>query len=94
MDNSRLFDGLDVAGTTNYRKHLNTHNVIFIDFSHVPDDCGTYEDYIGGIRASLQEAYPFLGQRQFGSTMILLAGISYDEEKHHKCRIERVVLPD
>lgn len=45
-----LFDGLAISKSVEYGKHLNQHNVIFIDFSRLPDPCLTYEDYINYIK--------------------------------------------
>ncbi len=61
-DSSGVFNNLAVAEIENYRKHLNQHNVIFIDFSRVPRGCCSYEQYINriqdGINQDLKEAYP------------------------------------
>lgn len=46
-------------------RHLNQHNVIFIDFSRAPRDCTSYKQYIDriqdGINQDRKEAYPKLG---------------------------------
>ncbi len=55
FDNSGLFKGLAVEGTDSYREHLNQHNVIYIDFSVLPDDCKSYDDYIKDIRKKLRK---------------------------------------
>lgn len=36
-DTHHQFDGLAVAQTDNYEKHLNQYHVIYIDFSRMPD---------------------------------------------------------
>lgn len=58
----RLFHNLAVAENEGCKKHLNQHNVIFIDFSRSPRDCSSYEQYINriqdGINQDLAEAYP------------------------------------
>ncbi|MDE7038040.1 MAG: ATP-binding protein, partial [Lachnospiraceae bacterium] len=45
-----------------YRKHLNQHHVIYIDFSEIPRQCTSYFQYIdriqNGINKDLSEAYP------------------------------------
>ena len=54
----------DKEGNENpdYYKHLNQHNVIFIDFSEVPRECTDYQQYIdriqNGINDDLAQAYP------------------------------------
>lgn len=67
-DSSSLFEGLQITkdkeGNENpdYYKHLNQHNVIFIDFSEVPRECTDYQQYIdriqNGINDDLAQAYP------------------------------------
>ncbi|MDE7066898.1 MAG: AAA family ATPase [Schaedlerella arabinosiphila] len=67
-DSSGLFAGLQITkdkeGNDNqdYHKHLNRHNVIFIDFSEIPRDCTDYRQYIdriqNGINNDLAQAYP------------------------------------
>jgi len=60
-DSSGIFSNLSIAGSEYYQKHLNRHNMIFIDFSRVPRDCNGYEQYIDriqdGINGDLAEAY-------------------------------------
>ena len=62
FDSEGLFRDLAVSRCENYRKHLNQHHVIFIDFSRVSRNCGSYEQYIDriqeGINLVLAEAYP------------------------------------
>ena len=45
-DGSPIFDKLLIAESENYRQHLNSHDVISIDCSRMPESCSTYEDYI------------------------------------------------
>lgn len=56
-----LFDGLSIAKDKQYVKHLNAHNVIYIDFSMEPENCLSYEAYITRIienlKTDLLEAY-------------------------------------
>lgn len=65
-----IFDKLEIAKASAYLRHLNQHEIIYIDFSQVPKDCSTYKQYIRriqeGLFADLAEAYPELkldGQR-------------------------------
>ncbi len=71
LDAADLFDGLEVSKDEQVMKHLGAHDVIYIDFSALPDVCNSYEDYIGKIRegiiSDLRELYP-------------QAGISLDEQ--------------
>jgi len=60
-DSSSVFNHLSLAENENYERHLNQHNVIFIDFSRVSRDCSNYEQYMkriqDGINQDLKEAY-------------------------------------
>ena len=57
-----LFDGLKIAGSEYYQEYLNKWDVIYIDFSRLPRNCKSYEQYIeriqDGINEDLIEAYP------------------------------------
>lgn len=68
-DSHSLFDHLLIAGTENYEKEINRHNVIHIDFSRMPDLCSKYVDYIksimGKLKSDLLEAYPELSKKQY-----------------------------
>lgn len=69
-ESSGLFDRLEIARDNNgkenpkYRKHLNQHNVIYIDFSEISKKCTSYMQYIDriqdGINRDLAAAYPDL----------------------------------
>lgn len=63
-DSGSIFDDFAIAENAGCKKHLNQHNVIFIDFSRAPRDCSNYEQYINriqdGINQDLKEAYPEL----------------------------------
>ena len=41
-----VFDGLAISQSVNYSTHLNQHNVIYIDFSRIPEKCSSYRMYI------------------------------------------------
>ncbi|MCM1135440.1 MAG: ATP-binding protein [Clostridium sp.] len=51
----RIFDNLEIAKTEAYKKHLNRHDVIYIDFSKTPKNCKSYEQYIARIQEGLIE---------------------------------------
>ena len=78
-DADRIFRNLEVSGYSGYQAHLNKHNVIYIDFSEVPRDCGTYLSYISrfqnGINEDLAEAYPDLDIDISGSTWDILSDV-------------------
>ena len=57
-----IFYNLKISSSEFYRKHLNQHDVIYIDFSELPRNCMNYQQYIdriqNGIISDLAEAYP------------------------------------
>ena len=59
-----IFAGLEIAKDPGYQKHLNQHNIIYIDFSKVPEKCTSYDAYItrilSGLKTDLYQAYPDL----------------------------------
>lgn len=66
-----IFDPLAIAESPGYGKHRNRHNVIYIDFSEMDDECRSYQEYIGWIKSLLREdlhaAYPDVEFRAGGS---------------------------
>lgn len=69
-DSSSLFKGLNIEKSKTFHDHLNKHHVIYIDFSHQPDICNSYEDYLRFILSSLKEdlenAFPQLKEKTYG----------------------------
>lgn len=69
FDSNILFQNLAIGNSGICRKHLNHHNVIYIDFSRMPDICLSYEDFItnilNGLRADLYESYPQLKDKTY-----------------------------
>ena len=63
-DSCDIFDNLLIAGKEDYKNHLNRHNVIFIDFSEMPENCSSYSQYISrilsGLNQDLSNAFPEL----------------------------------
>lgn len=64
-NSSDIFNSLKISQYGEYKKHLNKHEVIYIDFSEVPDGCGNYKEYIArittGLKSDLMQKYPELG---------------------------------
>lgn len=62
-----IFDNLKISGEKNYRKHLNQHNIIYIDFSVLDDECTSYKEYMDTIKETLKSdlyhAYPDISFR-------------------------------
>ncbi len=77
-DSAELFRGLAIAETEKYKEHMNSHNVIYIDLSRAPDFCVDYKEYVLSIvkkmRSDLNEAYPFLKNREYDSLSEMLRG--------------------
>ncbi|MDO4330090.1 MAG: AAA family ATPase [Lachnospiraceae bacterium] len=82
-DSRELFCGLAISKEKTYLQHLNQHNVIYIDFSRMPDLCLSYQDYITNIltelRNDLAETYPALRGKEYSmiSRMLLDTGDSF-----------------
>ena len=59
------FQGLEIGKSARFEEHLNRHNVIYISFNEVPDECRTYEQHISRIKkrllGDLRTAYPDAG---------------------------------
>ena len=53
LDAASLFEGLEVSSDPAAMAHLGAHDIIYIDFSALPDECESYQDYIDAIRAGL-----------------------------------------
>lgn len=51
----RIFDNLAISRRRESVSHLNSHNVIFIDFSRAPKGCKTYAQYISRIENGITE---------------------------------------
>lgn len=54
-DSGEIFDRLKISEDQEYRKHLNHHNVIYIDFSKMPSECSSYREYISRIERRLKK---------------------------------------
>ena len=53
-EEGELFDKLKISQYEGYRKHRNQHNVVYIDFSKMPGNCRSYEEYISRIEERLK----------------------------------------
>lgn len=64
-DSSALFRQLRISKTDGFETHINQHNVIFISFNEIPQNCASYQDYIRRIQSRLQNdllrAFPDAG---------------------------------
>lgn len=61
-EENHIFDNLKICQKSCFSKHLNQHDVIYIDFSRTPENCTSFRQYIAritdGLRHDLIEAYP------------------------------------
>lgn len=75
-DSRKLFDTLKISHEESYLQHLNQYNVIYIDFSRMPDICYNYQDYIlsviKNLREDLYEIYPDLANKKYDSVSAML----------------------
>ncbi|MDE7188199.1 MAG: AAA family ATPase, partial [Lachnospiraceae bacterium] len=54
-DSRDVFEKLEIAKSKHFQKHLNAHDVIYIDFSETPEKCESYGMYINRIAEQLKE---------------------------------------
>lgn len=82
IDARSLFENLQAAVEDTFEEHLNSHNVIYIDFSRMPENCSSYADYISYIKeklyADIKDAYG-MGRDSYRtlSDLLVAAGESY-----------------
>ena len=85
-DSADVFDNLYISDESRYRKYLNHYNVIYIDFSRLPENCTSYQQYIRriseGLKHDLLAAFPDISTTNKTAVWDLLAIISakYDTQ--------------
>ena len=85
-DSADVFDNLYISDESRYRKYLNHYNVIYIDFSRLPENCTSYQQYISriseGLKHDLLAAFPDISTTSKTAVWDLLAIISakYDTQ--------------
>jgi len=61
-DSRAVFEKLKIGVCKQFEDHINRHNVIYISFNQIPDECVTYAQYISRIkrilRNDLKNAFP------------------------------------
>ena len=61
-DSRAVFEKLAIGNCDKFEAHINKHNVIYISFNEIPDECATYAQYISRIkrilRNDLKKAFP------------------------------------
>ena len=79
IDSSFVFEHLAIAKSPVYEEYINKYDVIYIDFSRLPENCQTYEEYINriktGIKEDLFEEFPELELKEEMSLWDILAKI-------------------
>ncbi len=72
-----IFEKLKIYEYHDYKKHAGMHDVIYIDFSELPRNCSSYQEYIDriqdGILKDIREAYPEI---VFGDNIALWDALS------------------
>ncbi|MCD8076772.1 MAG: ATP-binding protein [Lachnospiraceae bacterium] len=86
-DSSEVFSHLKIAENKKYTKHLNQHNLIYIDFSRDVFECMSYSEYIKTIKMrlfdDLRKAYPDAKIREEDSAgaALRIVSMTYKYEK-------------
>ncbi len=86
-DSSEVFSHLKIAENKKYAKHLNQHNLIYIDFSRDVFECMSYSEYIKTIKMrlfdDLRETYPEAKIREEDSAgaALRIVSMTYKNEK-------------
>ncbi|MCD8120150.1 MAG: ATP-binding protein [Lachnospiraceae bacterium] len=79
-DSAGIFSKLKISTDKRYSKHLNNHNVIYINFSKGPDKCKSYDEYIDyitdGLVQDIREAYPDAVHRRGDTVGSMLANVA------------------
>ncbi|MCD8398462.1 MAG: ATP-binding protein [Lachnospiraceae bacterium] len=87
VDGTEVFSHLKVAGNQDYGKHLNQHNLIYIDFSKDVADCTSYNQYIAIIKKrltrDLKKAYPEaeIDDEDSMGAILRTVSLAYNNEK-------------
>ncbi|MCD8348377.1 MAG: ATP-binding protein [Lachnospiraceae bacterium] len=85
VDGTEVFSHLRIAGYDGYAKHMNRHNLIYIDFSRAVEECESYREYIKTIKMrlvdDLREAYPNTKIREEDSLGATLRTVSLANNK-------------
>ena len=61
-NSSDIFDHLKISSSERYSRYRNQYDIIYIDFSRLPENCVSYQQYIdriiSGLKKDLLNAYP------------------------------------
>lgn len=79
-NSSQIFDHLKIAESEKYQKYLNQYDLIYIDFSRLPENCTSYQQYISriitGLKNDLIDSYPDYKLKFETAVWDMLAAIS------------------
>lgn len=79
VDSSSVFGKLAIAQSSSYKEYINQYDIIYIDFSRLPESCHTYEEYINriktGIKKDLLEEFPEIALKEEMSLWDIFATI-------------------
>lgn len=54
-DSRSVFGQLAIAQSSRYEEYINQYDIIYIDFSRLPESCQTYEEYIRRIKMGIKK---------------------------------------
>ena len=79
IENRKIFDSFAISKAEQYEEHIGKYNVIYIDFSEIPEGCKDYNSYIkrisDGIKSDLQDAFSEIGLQRKVSIWDLLSDV-------------------
>ena len=83
LEAEELFEGLEVTKNEQAIRHFAAHDVIYIDFSELPQNCKGYNDYIytitNGIISELRELFPDAGIESNEQDVFAALKIAYNK---------------
>ena len=86
-DTSDIFNRLEIGKSDTYKEHLNKHDVIYIDFSEISENCKSYKEYIkrinDGIKDDLCNAYPDMHIEKSNAVWDIFSKI-FEKTKGHR----------
>ena len=87
-----LFDGLAISKEQEYGTCLNQYDVIYIDFSRIPEQCSSYQEYIlriiSGLKEDMQNSFPDMTLDNHKSIWDIL------REVNEKAKIKFIIVMD
>lgn len=85
IDSKPLFKRLKISESRDFEQHINQHNVIYISFNELPQNCTNYQSYINRIqkklRNDLKKEYPDTETDENDAVWDVLSSIYETEEE-------------